>query len=313
MPFSTVRSTGDVDAFRAAIRPANPEYLITGRGAFSATVTKIDLHRLQMQRLSESLARARRVCSTRADVYFPATPGTPMTSHGVEFGATDVGVRAPFSAEWNHVSGQSQTAVMSLAADDLARLGRALVGHDVAVSPGSVLVSVSPPTQARLRRLHGAAVHLAHTAPEVITNPDAARGLEAALAEAFVDCLATGRPRAEGAATRRHGAIIRRFRDLVEERPGEPLYLAEVCEAVGVSRRALHLCCHEHLGVGPKRYLTLRRLHLAREALRLGSPDKASVTDVATQFGFWELGRFAVAYRSVFGETPSATLRSVPR
>ena len=61
MPFSTVRSTDDVDAFRAAIRPANPEYLITGRGAFSATVTKIDLHRLQMQRLSESLACAARL------------------------------------------------------------------------------------------------------------------------------------------------------------------------------------------------------------------------------------------------------------
>jgi AraC-like DNA-binding protein len=165
---------------------------------------------------------------------------------------------------------------------------------------------------ARLRRLHGAAVHLAHTAPEIIANPDAARGLETALAEAFVDCLATGRPRAESAVLRRHGAIMKRFRDVVEERPGEPLYLAEVCEALGVTRRTLHLCCHEHLGIGPKRYLTLRRLHLAREALRLGSLGETSVTDIATQFGFWELGRFAVAYRSVFGQTPSATLRSPP-
>ena len=60
--------------------------------------------------------------------------------------------------------------------------------------------------------------------------------------------------------------------------------------------------------MGPKRYLLLRRMHLARRALRDAAPDATSVTDIATRYGFWQLGRFAVEYQALFGEAPSATL-----
>ena len=64
--------------------------------------------------------------------------------------------------------------------------------------------------------------------------------------------------------------------------------------------------------MGPTRYLWLRRMHLARRALRMADPAATTVTEVATSYGFWELGRFSVAYRSLFGQSPSASLRQGP-
>ena len=61
--------------------------------------------------------------------------------------------------------------------------------------------------------------------------------------------------------------------------------------------------------MGPIRYLWLRRMHLTRRALLQASPATATVTALATDHGFWELGRFASEYRALFGETPVASLR----
>jgi AraC-like DNA-binding protein len=124
----------------------------------------------------------------------------------------------------------------------------------------------------------------------------------------MVDCLARHEDRGNSAAQGQHAIIMRRFRRVVEENREQPLYIPEICNSIRVPSRTLRMVCQEHLGMGPKRYLVLRRMHLARRALREAQPVATSVTDIATRFGFWQLGRFAVAYRSIYGESPSATL-----
>jgi transcriptional regulator GlxA family with amidase domain len=160
---------------------------------------------------------------------------------------------------------------------------------------------------ARLQRLHAAAVQLAESAPEIIAHPDAAHGLEQALIEALVACLGGGAA-GEDTLARRHTLVMRRFRRAVEQNPDQPLYIPELCAAIGVSDRTLRVCCQEQLGMSPKRYLLLRRMHLARGALRDSAPGMTTVTEIATQYGFWQFGRFAGEYKSLFGEAPSATL-----
>jgi AraC-like DNA-binding protein len=148
----------------------------------------------------------------------------------------------------------------------------------------------------------------AKTNSEIIENPDAARGLEQAPVDAMVRCLGSADVREGSRAKRRQANLVDRLRAHAEAHSDEAVSLPDVCAAIGVRERALRDACHDQLGVGPRRYLLLRRLHFAHRALASASAtDK--VTEIATRFGFWDLGRFAVYYKEVFGESPSATLR----
>ena len=161
----------------------------------------------------------------------------------------------------------------------------------------------------RLKRLHAACCGLAEQGPEILSHSDAAWGIEQALTEALAACFdsSIGHQQVENSS---HNALtMRRFRNFVEANADRAIYIGEISTAVGVPGRTLRACCKEYLGMGATQYLTLRRMYLVRSALCRNSPATSTVTEAATSYGFWELGRFSVNYKALFGEHPIQTLR----
>jgi AraC-like DNA-binding protein len=110
-----------------------------------------------------------------------------------------------------------------------------------------------------------------------------------------------------GAIDERHKQTIARFLTVVDENPAHRLRMTEVCRLLGVPSRTLSTITHRHLKASPVQYITQRRMAFVRQTLQSGHCK--NVKDAAAQFGFFELGKFSVRYRRLYGETPSTTLR----
>lgn len=117
-----------------------------------------------------------------------------------------------------------------------------------------------------------------------------------------------GAPRASSARRASGDALVRRVSRFIESRFSESLSAAEVCAAAGAPQRTVEHCFRERLGISPMRYLAVVRLRAARRALRGGAgPGDVTVAGIARSVGFRHMGRFAGAYRRMFGELPTET------
>ena len=103
--------------------------------------------------------------------------------------------------------------------------------------------------------------------------------------------------------------VVARAEAVLQEHADEVITIAALSEAVGVSERTLRNAFTDVYSQSPKRYLVTQRLLAVREALRAATTPGATVTAIATEHGFFELGRFALQYKAAFGESPSHTLR----
>jgi hypothetical protein len=163
-----------------------------------------------------------------------------------------------------------QYATMSVPTEEFPALCRAIIGREFLDRPNISALSPDPSLMSRLVKLHKAVVRLAHDVPDILLTPGVLRALENDLIHTLARCLASGAEIEASAGDRRNSSIMCRFEEFLDANFDRAIYLAEICEAVGASERSFRAVCEEHLGMGPIRFLHLRRMHLARAALVRG-------------------------------------------
>jgi AraC-like DNA-binding protein len=288
------------------------DLLVTSPGAFNARLTWATLHHLQLLNSEEDLPRIAYVSLAPMPVFvgFATRRDPPMLWGGVELQTGDIIFHSRGERFHQRTTGPCGWSLVGLGPEDLEKYG-VLSGKPLSAPATARILRPAARDAARLRRLHAQACRLAETRPKVLAHPEVARAIEQGLIHAMVTCLAA-RTRDDGLGRRHHARIMVRFEEVLADHPNQPLHMPGLCALIGVSERTLRSCCTEYLGISPSRYVFLRRLKSVRIALRDADPATASVAEIAGGCGFTELERFAGAYRNVFGESPSTTLRRSP-
>ncbi|WP_051377852.1 helix-turn-helix domain-containing protein [Derxia gummosa] len=183
-----------------------------------------------------------------------------------------------------------------------------------------------PGTAARHRDARPAGID----APAGPMHDAARRQLQQSVLDVLVGLLEapTEPPRGHASFARRQ-QLVRAICDAVRAEPDAVPTVPELCQRFHVSRRALQYAFEEVLGASPVVWLRTLRLNAVRRRLReaavgaraLPGADAAgtkvgagtaqhgaSIGDIASAHGFWNLSQFSTDYRKLFGERPSQTL-----
>lgn len=122
-----------------------------------------------------------------------------------------------------------------------------------------------------------------------------------------LEILGHVQPRAPGQFVHRH--IVEKAREYILSNKHLPPTILEICLELRISRRTLHYAFQKVLSVSPVAFLRYVRLHGARQELLAAQHGRVLVSEIAARWGFWHTGMFAIYYKSLFGESPSVTMR----
>jgi AraC-like DNA-binding protein len=100
---------------------------------------------------------------------------------------------------------------------------------------------------------------------------------------------------------------VRDAEKLMDEAAGSGTSVLAVADALGITARSLSEGFRRFRGITPYSYLKTRRLEALHDRLMVASVFD-TVTSIAKEMGFVNLGALSASYRERFGETPAQTL-----
>jgi len=301
-----------IDHLRQPIADADIEIVQLGRGQLNGSLTKVIFPTLAYSKTDFSLPlRTSGILGTRnLTICMLLGSEGRSSSWARELRRGDVFFSAP-GRNFDSVFGvRSEVAGISITPEAVATMfageGRFadvehwLQNHQYACAPG-----LRDPIVARVREI---SQWLENGTTMSATAADFwQRALVEAFTATFIHTMPDARQTIPSALR-----LVRQVEDYLNAHSQRAVHVSELCAMLNTSRRTLHRAFHDVLGIGPIAFLRHHRLCSVHSRLRQGDPTRTHVTDVATEFGFLELGRFSHYYSTLFGEYPSQTLHRSP-
>jgi AraC-like DNA-binding protein len=312
MPTNGTTSFYERDDFQTGFGGAAINLVIIGPGKFTARLTSVNLPHLRLFVVEESLPRiAYAALPTRSvNVGFPLRFQRSSIWGGIKTNSRDLIFHAASERMHQRTCGAGTWGNISVDPDFFAWTSKALTGSQIIPPRIGKSLRPSHADGVELQRQHARLCRLVETKSLTSTHKEVARAIEHDFIYALVRCLTADVVHGDTAVRRRRSTVMNRLEKLLAEKFDRQLSMAELCRAIGVSERTLRTCCADFLGMSPGQYMRLRRLNLMHTALAHADPAATSVSEIASRYGFTELGRLAGVYRTIFGELPSETLGS---
>jgi AraC family ethanolamine operon transcriptional activator len=144
--------------------------------------------------------------------------------------------------------------------------------------------------------------------PDILVNKNARRMMADSIFNLLLEVLSKSTSMTEQAVSQSNKAQgVRLVVEYLHHYANQVPTIAELCKIAKLSERNLQYAFKEYLGITPVRYLRLVRLNGVKRDLLLSNPKNDRIVDIALNWGFIELGRFAGEYRQLFQELPSST------
>ena len=135
------------------------------------------------------------------------------------------------------------------------------------------------------------------------------RAIGKALAAHVRTVLETSVPTPETSMRTLRAAAVACACRFIDSSLGKPIGLAELCEHCGVGLRTLEYGFRQFYDATPIGFIKSQRLTRTHTALARAGAQPTSISATARRMGFTHMGQYAQDYRSLFGESPTMTLR----
>jgi hypothetical protein len=274
MAFSRVFSFDDPSACQLIFPSADVELFPTTKGNFHADVTQVGMNGIWMHRIHVSLPEINTVAvkpGRRSFGFLTECNSSPLLDCGQDVLYGDIVVNRS-DVVHQRSDADFHYGTVSLPSEGLAATAEAIVGRGLRETLHKSTIRPPSELMCRLLNMHKSIGQLAHDTPDILALPEVSRALENELVRILVRCLAEGHSVESTAGGRRHDTILTRFEEFLEANPDRPLYLTEICAAIGANASRLLRRASWH-GANPLS-------HLAPNAPRAaGAPAFGSVQD----------------------------------